>query len=101
MEKKKAFAKRLCKVTKLKLNYLDIKMYHVSHVWKRRGEGQDSMYTFPTVKHGGDNIMLRGWLAASRQGSSVKVKDIMEKEQYVKILSKNLKDATSEFHLSR
>ena len=43
------------------------------------------------MKHGGESIMLWGCFSAAGTGNLVRVKGVMKKEQYEKILKENLK----------
>ena len=58
-----------------------------------KGEATNPNNTIPTVKHGGPSFMLYGYFSVSGTGNLVKVKGIMRKEGYVKILKENLKQS--------
>uniref|UniRef100_A0AAZ3QV01 Transposase Tc1-like domain-containing protein n=1 Tax=Oncorhynchus tshawytscha TaxID=74940 RepID=A0AAZ3QV01_ONCTS len=65
--------------TKIKLFGLNAKC----HVWRKPG-------IMPTVKHGGDSIMLWGCLSAARTGTLVRIDAKMNGAKYREILFENL-----------
>uniref|UniRef100_A0AAZ3S394 Transposase Tc1-like domain-containing protein n=1 Tax=Oncorhynchus tshawytscha TaxID=74940 RepID=A0AAZ3S394_ONCTS len=56
-------------------------------VWRKKGEACKPKNTIPTVKHGGDSIMLWGCFA----GALPKIAGIMRQEYYVDLLKQHLK----------
>ena len=57
----------------------------------KRGRLAKPKNTNPTVKHGGDSIMLWGCFAAGRTGALHKIDGIMREDNYVDILKQHLK----------
>ena len=70
------------------------------YVWRRKGEAYKPKNTMPTIKHGGGNIMLWGCFSSSGTGNLVKVQGIMKKEDYIRILDKNVKESAERLQLS-
>ncbi|KAK3568450.1 hypothetical protein QTP86_007299 [Hemibagrus guttatus] len=58
--------------------------------WRRKNAELHPKNTIPTVKHGGENIMLWGWFSAKGPGRLIRVKERMNGAMYREILSKNL-----------
>ena len=50
------------------------------YVWRKKGEACKPKNTIPTVKHGGDGIMLWGCFAAGGSGALHKIDGITRKE---------------------
>ena len=69
------------------------------YVWRKKGEAYKPKNTVPTVKHGGGNIMLWGCFSSSGTGNLVKVQGIMKKEDYIRILEKNVKESAERLQL--
>ena len=57
------------------------------HVWRKPG-------TIPTVKHGGDSIMLWGCFSAVATGRLVRIEGKMKREKCREILDENLLQST-------
>ena len=53
------------------------------HIWRKSG-------TMPTVKHGGDSIMLWGCYSASQTKRLVRIEEKMNGAKYREILDENL-----------
>ena len=70
------------------------------YVWRRKGEAYKPKNTVPTVKHGGGNIILWGCFSSRGTGNLVKVQGIMKKEDYIKILEKNMKESAERLQLT-
>ena len=58
---------------------------------EEKGEACKPKNSFPTMKNGGDSIMLWGCFAAGRIGACHKIDGIMRLENYVDILKDILK----------
>ena len=67
----------------------------------KNGEVCKPKNTIPTVKHGGDSIMLWGCIAAGRTGALYKIDDIMRMENNVDILKQHLKTSVRKLKLGR
>ncbi len=52
------------------------------HVWRRRNVAYDPKNTFPTIKHGGGNIMLWGCFSAKGTGQLHHIKGTMDRAMY-------------------
>ena len=76
--------------TKIELFGLNAK----SHIWKKPG-------TIPTVKHGGDSIMLWGCLSATGTGRLVRIEGKMNRAKYRKILDENLLQSPQDLRLGQ
>ena len=64
------------------------------HVWRKHG-------TIPTVKHGGDSIMLLGCFAAAGTGRLVRIEGKMKRAKKREILGKNLLQSTQDLRLGQ
>ena len=73
---------------------------HQRYVWRKEGEAFHPNKSIPTVKHGGGSIMLWGCFAAAGTGQIQKVDGIMRKEQYLEILTHNLKSSVRQLKLA-
>uniref|UniRef100_A0AAZ3Q756 Transposase Tc1-like domain-containing protein n=1 Tax=Oncorhynchus tshawytscha TaxID=74940 RepID=A0AAZ3Q756_ONCTS len=69
------------------------------YVWRKKGEACNPKNTIPTVKHGGDRIMLWGCIGAGRTGALPKIDGIMRGENDVDILKKHLKKSLRKLKL--
>ena len=74
--------------TKIELFGLNAKCY----IWRKLG-------TIPTVKHGGDSIMLWGCVSAAGTGILVRIKGKMTGEKYREILDENLLQSVQNLRL--
>ena len=74
--------------TKIELFGLNAKR----HVWRKPG-------TVPTVKHGGDSIMLWGCFSVARTGRLVRIEGKMNKAKYREILDLNLLQSSQDLRL--
>lgn len=63
----------------------------VSFVWRKKGEAFNPKNTVPTVKYGGGSRMFWGCFSANGTGKLFTVDGIMRQDQYIKILTENLK----------
>lgn len=72
---------------------------HVQTVYRRPGQAYLPKNTLPTVKHGGGSIMLWGAFSARGPGNIVRIKGIMKKEDYCKILQENLQQSAEKLEL--
>jgi len=59
-------------------------------VWRKKNAELHPKNTIPTVKHGGENIMLRGCFSAKGTGKLIRVKGRMNRTMCLEILSQNL-----------
>ena len=59
-------------------------------VWKQRGEGLIEREVQGTVKFGGGNIMIWGWMGWDGVGELAEVEGRMDASQYVEILENHL-----------
>ena len=66
--------------------------------WQKRGKALLPKNTIPTVKHEDGNIMLWGCFCSNGTGNLVRI-STMEAENYITILSKNLKVSTIDIWL--
>ena len=69
------------------------------YVWRKKGEADKPKNTVPTVKHGGGNILLWECFYSSGTGNLVKVKGLMRKEVYIRILDENVKKSAEKLQL--
>ncbi|KAL0190438.1 hypothetical protein M9458_013136, partial [Cirrhinus mrigala] len=70
-----------------------IKLFGINstrRVWRRRNAAYDPKNTIPTVKHGGENIMLWGCFSAKGTGQLQSIKGTMGGAMYCQILGENL-----------
>ena len=72
--------------TKIELFGVNARRY----VWRKPGTAHHHANTIPTVKHGGDSIMLWGCFSAAGTGRLVAIEGKMERRKYIDILDKNL-----------
>lgn len=70
------------------------------YVWKKRGEPLSDRTTTTTVKHGGGNIMVWGCMGWEGVGVLSEVEGIMDKHQYVDILSQGVPESRQKLGLS-
>ena len=70
-------------------------------VWRKKSEAYHPKNTIPTGKHGEGNLMLWGCLSSSGVGKLVRVHGIMKKEDYKKILEKNVHESACKLSLRR
>jgi hypothetical protein len=56
------------------------------YTWKKKGEPLSDRTTTPTVKHGGNNLMVWGCMGWNGAGVLTEVQGIMDKMQYCDIL---------------
>ena len=61
-------------------------LFATNHVRRRTGERLIDDCIFPTVKHGGGNIMVWGSISGGGVGDLVKIGGIMDKKVYHNIL---------------
>jgi len=59
-------------------------------VWRNKNAELRPKNTIPTVKHGGENIMLWGCFSAKGTGKLIRVEGRMNRAMYCEILSQNL-----------
>lgn len=71
----------------------------VAFIWRKKGEAFNPKNTIPTVKHGGGNLMFWGCFSASGPGNLITVNGTMKKEQYIKILSNNIRQSAEKLGL--
>ena len=64
------------------------------HFWMKPG-------TIPTVKHGGDSIMLWGCLSAAGTERLVRIEGKMNRAKYREILNENLLQSAQDLRLGR
>ena len=60
------------------------------HVWRKRNAEYNPKNTFPTVKHGGGNLMLWGSFSAKGTGLLHRIMGRMNGAMYQEILGDNL-----------
>ena len=58
------------------------------YVWKQQGEPLSDHTTTPTVKHGGNNLMVWGCMGWNRVGKLIEVQGKMNAEQYCQIFGR-------------
>ncbi len=83
--------------TKIELFGLNSKRY----VWRKPGTAHHLSNTVPTVKHGGDSIMLWGCFSAAVTGQLVAIEGKMNAAKYRDILDENLLQSAQDFRLGR
>ena len=76
--------------TKIELFGLNAKR----HIWRKPG-------TIPTVKHGGDSIMLWGCFSAAGTGRLVRIEGKINGAKYRGILDENLLQSAQDLRLGR
>jgi len=59
-------------------------------VWRKTGTALEIQNLVPTVKHGGDGVMVWGCMAASGVGNLVFIESTMDHKMYINILKENL-----------
>ncbi|KAK1791121.1 hypothetical protein P4O66_002152 [Electrophorus voltai] len=59
---------------------------HTRGIWREDGTAYDPKNTIPTVKHGGDNIMLWGCFSAKGPNHLVRIHRKMDSKAYLEIL---------------
>ncbi|KAK1803821.1 hypothetical protein P4O66_003775 [Electrophorus voltai] len=74
---------------------------HTRGVWPEDGTANDPKNTFPTVKHGGGNIMLWGCFSAKEPGHLVRIHRKMDSTAYLEILAKNLHSSIMDLKMGR
>jgi hypothetical protein len=77
------YAKRHLKDSQTMRNKILIGLNAKRHIWRKPG-------TIPTVKHGGDSIILWGCFTAAGTGRLVRVEGKMNRARYREILDENL-----------
>ena len=60
------------------------------YVWKKKGEPLSDRTTTSTVKFGGGNLMVWGFMGWNGVGVLAEVEGMMDAKQYVDILEENL-----------
>ena len=60
------------------------------HVWRKRNAEYNPKNTIPTVKHGGENLMLWGCFSAKGTGQLHRIEGKMNGAMYREILDDNL-----------
>jgi len=60
------------------------------YTWKKKGEPLSDRTTTPTVKHGGNNLMVWGCIGWNGVGMLTEVQGIMDAEQYCEILDEGV-----------
>lgn len=69
------------------------------YIWRKKVEALKPQSTIPTVKYGGNSIMLWGCFTAGGTDALHKIDDIMRKENYVDILKQHLKTSARKLKL--
>ncbi|KAF9760563.1 Transposable element Tcb1 transposase, partial [Nosema granulosis] len=82
--------------SKFNLFYSDGKV----SVWRKPGTGLTLKNLSPTVKHGGDSIMVWGCFSYQGVGKLVFIKGKMNSKNYINILSNNLPSSAANMGLS-
>ncbi|KAF7697638.1 Transposable element Tc1 transposase [Cucumispora dikerogammari] len=62
-------------------------------VWREPKESLNRKNSIPTVKHGGKSIIIWGCMSSNGVGKLVFIESIMDKYQYKRILTANLKSS--------
>ncbi|MBN3272993.1 TCB1 transposase, partial [Polyodon spathula] len=83
--------------TKIELFGLNAKCY----VWHKPNIAHHPENTIPTMKHGGNSIMLWGCFSASGPGKLVKIEGKMDAAKYREILEENLLKSARDLGLGR
>ena len=73
----------------------------VQFVRRPPNKAYDPHYTLPTVKHGGGSIQVWGCMSSSGVGRIHLVDGLMDSQQYVNILKKNLRPSVLKLGLGR
>ena len=60
------------------------------HVWRQPGEEYKDKCVMPTVKHGGGNVMVWGWMSAAGVGELDFIERNMNSNMYYEILHQNM-----------
>lgn len=68
-------------------------------IWRLKNEEMHPKNLLPTVKHGGGSVMVWGCMSSSGVGNLVFIESIMRKEDYLRILKKNLKPSVNKLGL--
>ena len=67
--------------------------------WRKLGTALNKENLLPTVKHGGDGVMIWGCMASNGIGNLEFIESILNKYDYLNILKRNLKQSAEKLSL--
>lgn len=70
-------------------------------MWRKPNAGLDQKNLRPTVKHGGDHVMVWGYMSYHGVGNFVFIDGIMNAEHYINILRDNLLESATKMGISK